>query len=685
MKKYLIILSLLITLTNCIFRDLLGVKENVDYIKVKDFADIQLLFPKNVSEINDCLKNAIELTDRELKKIINEKNRTFENTARALDKATAFFSDKIHPLSILEMVSPSKEIRDACRDAVVKAEEFSVDAFNSIELYNAFKEYVDFQNENLDFEQKYFLSEGMKDFIRSGLSLPKEQYEQVQKLQKEISKLSIEFDSNINQDKSFIKVNRDELEGLVEDFIAQLKKDGDQYILTCDYPVYFEVMSHCKIASTRQKLYLAFNNRAYPNNTLVLEKVIALRDRLAKKLGFKSFADYDIDSQMAKTFVRAESFILDLVNKSQDKAKQEFRELIFDLPTGVVLTKDEKIQPWDISYLKESYKKKYFDLDSRKIAEYFPMERTINELFNIYQKFFNLSFKISIPSWSWNNDVQLIEVYDNRNNKMIGYIFLDLYPRPDKYSHACHVGFIEGINDRPSAAVLVANFPKATKEKPSLLKHGDVLTFFHEFGHAMHHVLGRTELAAFAGTATKTDFVEMPSQMLEEWMWDKEILKTVSSHYLTREALPDVLIDKMIELKKFDSGYHVLRQCSLALISLYLFKEGEAKDSSSLVEEINTKYLTKIRYEPASHFQASFGHLMGYGARYYGYMWSEVFALDLFGAINLMGLLNPIAGRKLADEVLGKGGSVDPNILLRNFLGRDPNQVAFLKNYGFID
>jgi len=264
-----------------------------------------------------------------------------------------------------------------------------------------------------------------------------------------------------------------------------------------------------------------------------------------------------------------------------------------------------------------------------------------------------------------------------------------LYPRENKFSHACHDGIVSTYQNKsanngfvPSVSVLIANFPKSTKDRPSLLKHSDVETFFHEFGHAMHALLGKTELASFSGTATKTDFVEMPSQMFEEWMWDKDMLEMVSSHYKTGVSLPDVLIDKMIALKRFDTGSFVQRQGWLGLIAFNCFKSGAKKDVKKIVQSLHEKYCEHIRFEPKTNMYASFGHLCCYGAKYYGYMWSKVFALDLFETIKQEGLLNYEIGEKLINKVLGKGGSVDPNKLLVDFLGREPNQDAFLRDLG---
>ncbi len=662
--------------------------------KFSDVSSVYALFPKTVEDIQDRANRAIEDSQKELDALlaIPHSERTFANTALAYDRLGSHFGILCSPISVTKMVTNSDEMRQAAQEAILKIQGFAVDAFTNTEIYNAFKGYLDGnkKNETLSAEEQYFLDETMRGFVHSGLALPEKELEALKVVKKELAKLSLQFSTNIATDKSSITVTRDGLKDLSDEFIDGLKTVDGKYVLTCDYPTYFEVMQYCGVESTRRGLYLAFNNRAYPANVGVLEEVIAKRDDLAKKIGFESYAHLDLDSEMIKSPKRAQQFIDDLLSKVAAKEEQEFKRLISDLPEGMKLTDKGTIAPWNFSFASAYYKKKHFDIDSRKIAEYFPMEKTVDALFDIYQKFFSLSFTQEKAKGLWDEDVTLIKVSDKESGTLLGYVFMDLYPRPNKYSHACHCGIVSAIeweekgaiHHRPSVAVVIANFPKSTATRPSLLKHGDVTTFFHEFGHGIHALLGSTKLASFSGTATKTDFVEMPSQMLEEWMWNRDILKSVSSHYQTGKHLPDALIDKMVALKKFDSGHFVQRQCCLAMLSLSCFTEGAKKDTSELWQHIITTHSPHLQFESEGHFQASFGHLMGYGSGYYSYMWSKVFALDLFSEIRKQGLLNTEIGMKLRKQVLGKGGSVDPNILLRDFLGREPNQNAFLSDLG---
>jgi thimet oligopeptidase len=657
--------------------------------------DVYRYFPKTVQEIHDyaqCTQLRVQKAmDQFLKQ--DTSKASFETVARVLDNMQTWIGETASAVGILEMVSPDAAIRDKAHEESVALRSYCVDAFSNKPFYNVFKSYYDgnAKTEKLTAEERYFIDETMKDLNRQGLGLPQEKLDEINGIKKDLSALGLTFESNIAADNRTFAVTRAELAGVDDHFVDHLTRDDKgNYLLACDYPTISEVLGHCTVEATRKKLYKAFNNRAYPQNQDVLSNIIAKRDQLAHKLGFSSFAALDIDDTMVQSAERAESFIRDLAHKATVKADQELNLLASNLPDGVMLDAG-KFKPWDVSFIKEAYKQKHFNFDERKAAEYFEVEHTLNGIFDIYQRFLSLDFKMFKPSWTWHEDVQLIEIHDAKTKDLCGYIFLDLYPRPNKYSHACHCGVVPttkvinadgSVTKSPSVAVVIANFPRATSDRPALLKHRDVETFFHEFGHAMHHVLGSTELAAFSGTSTKLDFVEMPSQMFEEWMSDGPMLKNLSRHYQTGKPLPEDLIKTMLALKQFESGYFVVRQCWLALTSLSYFKAGAHKDLDAITRTLAMEITPKISIDTDVHFQCSFGHLGGYGAKYYSYLWSKVYALDIFENVREKGLLNAEAGSVLTNKILAYGGSVDPNQLLRNYLGREPRQDAFLKDIG---
>ncbi len=657
--------------------------------------DIIDLWDWRPDEITGWTKKYIDSAQESIDQILQipDDQRSFLNTVQTFDTIGALsdFTVAANIFETLELSSPDEAIRNAAHKAVLAMKAFWIEAVSTNKaLYQALKVYAEGNaaEEKLSQTEHYFLSETIKDLERAGLNLPDDQLVLVKKVKKELIALTQNFERNIAQDKSHITVDIDDLKGLDENFIKNLKRaDDGAYILGVDYPTIFNVIENCAVEDTRKRLSNAFANRAYPANEVILKEVIAKRDELAKLLGFASYADLDLDNQMVKNPGRAYDFIRDLVNRIEKKVGQELDQWVAELPASVVLTADGKIKPWDFQYLKTTYKKKHFAIDEREIAKYFPMEKTIEGLLDVYRQFLSIDFEEVPVSGLWHDDVKMVKVYTKDRAQLLGYLLLDLYPRPNKFSHAAHfsvipAGFQDNNQRRVAMSVVLANFPKPTSDRPSLLMRSDVNTFFHEFGHALHALLGATEQASVAGTSVKKDFVELPSQMLEEWLWDKEILQKVSSHYQTGKSLSDELIEKILQLKHFDSGNWLQRQASLAMLSLDYFAQGAHKDPFAILQKLQEQYQSRIMFNPDNHMYAAFGHLAGYGAKYYGYLWSKVFALDLFAEIKKHGLLNPQIGAKYIREVIGKGGSQDPNELLRNFLGREPNNDAFLKDIG---
>ncbi|MDR3646739.1 MAG: Zn-dependent oligopeptidase [Candidatus Babeliales bacterium] len=652
------------------------------------------LFPKSVSEINELVEKTIKSIEQKVISIIDIDNnlRNFENTPLQLDLINKEYQTSNFILYSLENLSPDKDIRESSHNGILKLKNFLIDNVSqNIQLYNAFKNFFDSsENENLNKIEKYFIQETLQEFINNGLNLSIDDLEKTKKLNKEIAILGLDFETNIAKSDEKVILHSDELNGLPQDFINSLKRDGNvNYILGLDYPTYFTIMNECPIEETRRKMYLKFSTRAHPENLQVLENLIAKRHELAQLIGFESFTHLKLNSQMAKNPDRVEKFLDDIANKAFKKAEKEMTLFNSDLKESTHIHKDGKVKPWNIRYIKEAYKQKHFKLNDSEISEYFPMENTLNQLLNIYEKFLSLKFTQPKVTGLWHDDVKLIEAYDVKDNTFLGSILLDLHPRENKFSHAAMIPIVPTLIDslgnvQPSVTVLMMNFPDGTNNQPALLKFDDVNTFFHEFGHAIHSLLNKTTLASLAGTNTKIDFVEMPSQMLEDWLQDKDIIKMISKHYITGEPLPEHNIDMLINLEKFDSGDVFLRQIYLASLSLNYYKNAPT-DTHISAKELHDKIRTHIAWEPTDFSQASFGHLNEYGPSYYGYLWSKVFAKDLFKEIKKHGLLNPEIGKRYIDTILSKGGSQDPNELLKDFLLREPNQEAFLEDLGFND
>ncbi len=427
--------------------------------------DIVSLFAVTVDDINKKTLLYIAQAKNSIDDIIAvpDDQRTYENTARLFDEVVSLSDLAIaqRVYEALELLSPDADIRNAAHDAYITIQSFWVDHVTSNKaLYNAFMAYeaATIEYENLSAQQRYFIVNTMDDFKREGLSLSDEKLAQVNVLRKELAALCADFDRNIAQDNRSINVTKEELIGLDDDFINTLAHTDDNfYVLGVDYPTYYRVMENCSIAQTRKKLYGAFNNRAYPINDAILKEIIVKRDELAQMLGYIDFAHCDIDDQMVHTPEKAHSFIMDLAQKSSAKIKAEIATLTQTLPESVELTKDGKIQPWDFVYLENSYKKTHFNLDEQKIAEYFPMKKTVDELLDIYRQFLSIEFKQDFATGLWHEDVSVVRVLDKKG-ELLGTLILDLYPRPNKYSHAAHTTNLQQRNHHYLNAVKYKHF-----------------------------------------------------------------------------------------------------------------------------------------------------------------------------------------------------------------------------------
>ena len=652
---------------------------------------LKAFFPRTIEDIEIITYQALEHARQALESIyaVADAERTFDNTARALDSAITTFNSAVALMYSIEMVHPDELMRNAAHTHILKLQQFSIDNFvQNIALYNAFVYYARTISihERLTEVQQYFIREQLEFYKRSGLELPEQVRQRLGNLQKELSEHTLAFDRSIAEDDSALVVPRDDLAGLSEQFILSLEQDLEgNYIVRTDYPTYFYVLENCTVESTRKALWLLFTNRAYPTNETKLAQIVALRDEWARLLGYESFAHLDIANQMAEHPQQVEQFLQVLRERCAPVVEREKELLQAHLPEDITL-ENNKFKPWDYAFVKAQYKQNYFALDEIEIAQYFPLEHTLTMLLEIYQEFLGLRFEKTHADTLWHEHIECVRVY--KNNIFLGTLLLDVFPRPGKYSHACYVNILPALTDttgqvQPALGLVIANFPRAQAHMPSLLQRRQVVTFFHEFGHALHGLLGSTELGAFSGTRVKRDFVEMPSQMLEEWLWEPEILRRISKHYRTGEQLPDASVEAILALKNFDSGVWVQRQVYYSLLSLDYFKQGAYKNLAQIQQQLAQTVLTYQQYYPEDHDYASFGHLTNYSAKYYGYLWSKVFALDMFDYIKTHGgPLDKAVGQHYIDTVLKPGGSKPPRELLRDFLGREPRSDAFFKELG---
>lgn len=668
------------------------------HVHIKTLDDVYAVYPQTIEEI----KNRFEEVKKEVPKrvaaiiAVSAEKQNKDNVLYAFDRLTSYAQEHegaglIDMLELVRSVYSDQDVVTAAQKTEVATRQFMFKEISANQdLYKALKTYAqgNAKKDSLTKEEQYFLDETLAYYKLMGLDLPEEQRKKVIELTDKEQALSVTFQNNIAQDASTITATKEQLDGIDPEFLASLKKDDQgRYILHMDYPTASMVGSYCKVHDTRRRFAKAFSNRAYPKNMQVLKDLIEVRDQLAKVLGFNSFDEMNLSDQMVKSPARVQEFYGTMKDRLLKKSDEEFKEFVKDLPEGVTLTADGKIKKGDGGYISTHFKKKHYNIDERKIAEYFPMEKTVQGLFDIYQKFFAIKIEEIKNPKAWHPEVRLLKVTD-KNGVVRGYIFLDMFPRPKKYNHAACFPCIKSITKDdgtiyPALCSVVCNFTKPTPTKPSLLKFREVQTFFHEFGHAIHGVLSAPKLVTQSGTMVKTDFVELPSQLLENWMEDREVLKNLSSHYQTGQQMSDDLLNGKLKELKFGQGMGYAGQMSLGNVALEFFGPGVNKDPHAIVKRIGEQYSPNSEYDSDGHFECNFGHLGQYKARYYGYLWSRVFADDVFAQIEKEGLLSPKAGKRYLDEILGRGGSKDPNQMLRDYLGREPNANAFLKRIGF--
>ena len=647
------------------------------------------MFPKTTDEIAAWTDAAIALAQQEITTIQHNTQPTFATTMQAFDMTLNKVKALSTMLQTFGFVHPDTAVRQASLDNVKILDDLVIDLSMNTEIYRIIKTYYEqySESENLSDADKLLISTYLMQCKNFGLHVPEPTLHKVKQLRKDISAMQQDFVTNISNDMSHINVTIDELAGVNDTFIAQLQKDGDLYIIPSTPSHYIPIITECSVSETRKKMFLSYYNRAYPANDTLLKELLSKRHELATLLGHPHFANLDLELTSAKNSSTVEQFLLSLTQKALDKNIQEFEELKKTLSPEVTLT-DDTCNLWDYPYVYNQYVKNNFAIDEHQIAEYFPMQQVIDGIFKIYQDFLGLTFKQVKPVWSWHEDVILIEIYQTSSEELLGYLFLDLYPRANKFTHACvnpHIGSYNlNGNQTTSISTLITNFPKPSANAPSLLKFQDVIIFFHEFGHAMHHVLGRTQHIGQAGLNVPIDFAETPSQMFEQWLFESNMLDIISGHYKTGEKLPQHIIEKKIELRKSDSGHGILRQCLMSLFALYaMTNDSLSNNPAALWKSLHDTFLSTLyNYHPDNHWYTSFGHIAypNYESKYYMYLWTKVFALDLFTAIKNHNFDSKYSQKVI--DMLSAGGSITPDTLLYNFLGREPNQEAFLTTLG---
>lgn len=616
---------------------------------------------------------------------IPQGERTFENTIMGYERAFDNYGNALGMSGFLSYVSTDKKFRDAANDLQMQISQYMVDVATRRDVYKAIREYTD-TNPRLDPVQAKLVKEMLIGFKNSGMDLNDADLEKFKALNKEKAEYIIKFDKNIQEYKDPLAVTQEQLRGLGEDYIQKLSKTDDgKYLVTLDYPDYVPFMQNADDEQARKELEFKFNRRGGQENVELLEKTLTLRREIARLLGYKNHAELRLEDRMAKNPKTVMAFLKDLQKKLKPLGKKEDKEMIAykNSKTG---KNSRTLYSWESGYWSNKFRKENLELDSEKIKEYFPSQVVIDGMLDLFGGVFGITFEpVDIPVW--HPDVKAFKIKDKASGELVAYFYMDLYPREGKYKHAACFGLVEGEEKQDGTyqipfVAIVANLNKPSGDTPSLLKHSEVETLFHEFGHVLHNALTKAKYSAFSGTSVSWDFVEAPSQMLERWAWDPQVLKKISKHYKTGEALPDDLIKRMIAAKNFGAGGMYLRQDFFAQYDMTLHTADTTPDTTKLYFEL-TKKIRGLPLTKGTIPQASFGHIMGgYDAGYYGYLWSEVIAEDFFGEFKKNGIFNPETGLKFRREILEKGGTLDEEKMVENFLGRPADNKPFLKSIG---
>src|SRR2546421_2291931 len=617
---------------------------------------------------------------------------TFKSTVVALDDATYQAGLAANKATLIKETNTNPAMRAAAENAVKTFQEWAVGIDYREDVYKAIKAFAE-THPKLTGEDEKLLKETLRDYRRAGLELPPDQRKEVEQLRKELSKLGTDFDSNIVKATAPGMFTKADLDGLPDSFFASpgIKTGDDAYTVMANVTWQFNtVEENAKNEATRKQLYVIRETLAKDTNVTVLNQMLVLRDKIALRLGYKSWDDYQTEIKMAKTGMNAEKYINDLVTGSQPKFDSEVTELQ-KLKAADTNDPNARIMVWDWRYYSNQRNKQKYDVDKEALRAFFPFQKVLDGMFSIYQNIFGLKFQKIVAPYKWIDDLQLYLVTDSGTGEPLGMFYLDMFPREGKFNHFAEFEIVggkllpDGKYQRPTVALL-CNFPPPNGDTPSLMTHQDVETLFHEFGHCLHTIVTRAKYGRFAGTHVPGDFVEAPSQMLQNWVWDKKVLDTFAADYKDpSKKIPAEIVKKMNDAKLANAGVFYRRQFAFASLDLALHDqhpEDMPYDCVAISNPILEKVFLPI--DPSTTFVSYFGHLNGYDAGYYGYAWADAIAADMATVFEKAkdGYLDKQAGMKLRREIYEPGDSRDVNVSIEKFLGRKQSIDPFLRKIG---
>lgn len=671
-----------------------GILEQKNASRELDFSAISV---ESINKTLEYIKNQYTLTYKKIAELKNSPDKiTFEQVIQPLLDLDLTVNEAMTMCTFPRLVHSDKNVREVSVEATKQIENIKIDCHQNEDAFNVLRLYEEnnYKNEQsrLSHEQNRYVKNLMLNYKRNGMYITeKEKREQIAQLQKSIADLSLQFEQNVAEDKTEFVMDAKLLSGLPESwFNADRIKDVPPGMVkvTLKYPDVFPILDFASNRETRQKIYLAFQSRCEKENIPLLKKIVILRQQLAHILGYSSHADYVMETRMAKTTKTVDSFLKDMNDRFDPLLDKNLNALTL-FARELESNPDLILQHYDVRYYMRLREEKLCKIDMEEIRNYFPMEKMVSGTLKIYEDLLGLKFMKRENDRTWHSDCQLFDVYNyDSTTKTIkdtmGSFILDLHPREGKYTHACALplwyGSRQSGEKQPTIAAMLCNFPKNDN-----IPFNDVVTFFHEFGHVMHFICSDAQLINFHADKTELDFVEAPSQMLENWCFVADALKLLSSHSQTHEPLPKTIADQLLLKDQLHAGYINKRQLVMGHFDflLHFMSEEELNkcDLNQFYHEIQRKIIKLPTVSDC--FPASFAHIVGgYDAGYYGYLMSETYSADMFATIFKQDPLSQKNGMKYRQEILAPGAKYDAIDLLINFLGRAPKLDAFLEKSG---
>jgi len=675
--------------------------------RLPPFAQIQA---EHVEPAVDAL---IEEGRTHLSKLLAElKHVSWQSLVEPLESQADKLNQAWSPVSHLNSVVNSDELREAYNNSIVKLTAFSTEMSQNSALYKAYEALANSDEyPSLSIAQQKTIDNALRDFRLAGVALSDEKKQRYGEIAKRLSELQTQFSNNVLDatqawHKHIESKNVAALVGLPEGALAQAAeaaklKSLEGYVITLDIPSYLAVMTYADDRALRQEMYRAYSSRASKggqlaaasdqdvagwDNSPLIEEILALRHEKSLLLDFNNYAEFSLASKMAEDADQVEGFLTQLAESSVSVAHKDMAELAEYAKQKQNL---DAIEAWDIAYFSEKLREEKYSVSQEELKPYFPSGRVVEGLFKVVNELYDIDVEEDKSVEKWHDDVQFFNI--SRQGKLIASFYLDLFARNKKRGGAwmddCRARRATDHGLQLPVAYLTCNFTPPVGDTPALLTHDEVVTLFHEFGHGLHHMLSKIEVASVSGiNGVPWDAVELPSQFLENWCWEKSVVPLISGHYETGEVLPSSLLNKLLEAKNFQSGMAMVRQLEFALFDFRLHRQynpNDVVDPQEVLDKVRNE-VAVVKPPAFNKFQNGFGHIFagGYAAGYYSYKWAEVLSADAFSLFEEEGVFNKATGEKFLTEILERGGSEEPMTLFKRFRGREPEIGPLLRHSG---